>query len=57
MARITNKQLLTDLTILHGSIYNREGYDPAYAKSLAIATRRLFPKSTLSQAMQKDLEE
>jgi hypothetical protein len=51
----TDQQLLSDLLVLHGWLSDREGFPPAYAEAVAIATKRLFPKSTLSQGMENTL--
>ncbi len=56
MKRPTETQLLVDLIQLHGWLTEREGSDP-YRIAVAISAKRLFPDATLSQGMQKTLDE
>lgn len=56
MSKQTKKQTKTDLTSLHGYLYKREGWDPAFSKAVAIALKTMYPKDTHAQAVEDDIK-
>ncbi len=51
-----DEQLKTDLIVLHGYVYDREGFDPAFSIALAKALKLIFPRATLPQLVEKQLD-
>ena len=50
-----DSQVVTDLLTLYGYLKDREGFDPSFARAVAVATRKAFPKATLSHSMEQEL--